>query len=636
MSTNDGPAFLPGAGWVSDLPTFRATAARVVRLRLASYVGDPGESQIRAWDHWIPRLQAETGALLACDAQATDYTAILEYTLPRDLRRPDVIVLENGVVVVLELKGDPGRTRAGLDQVMAYARDLRTYHAHCHGREVAAVLVVPSGPESAEARDGVWVVAPAGLHPLLARLSREGRSAPLTAEAFLEPEAYAPLPTIVAAARDLFETGDLPRIHRARARTEPALQAITAIAREAAATSTRRLVVLTGVPGSGKTLVGLQLVHARWLDGLAVPRASGTPTAPAVFLSGNGPLVLVLQHALARAGGGGKTFVQDVKKYVQAHLRPGRVPPEHVVVFDEAQRAHDAERVSHVHEHDQSGRSEPQHLLDFMERVPGWSVLVALVGTGQAIHVGEEGGLPLWAEALRGRAGWTVHAPAGAEDVLRESGVETRWDPALNLDTEIRQHLVPRVHEFVAAIVDGGSAEEAAHIAAALFDGGHRLLLTRELDAAREYVRERYRDATQARYGMLASSKDKVLPDWGVDNTFQATKQLRVGPWFDEGAEHPLSCCRLDRVATEFQAQGLELDFAVLCWGSDYLRRDGAWSNARSRGTRGTVRDPLGLRRNSYRVLLTRGRDGTLVYLPASQEFDETAEFLQRAGFRTL
>src|SRR6185295_14041005 len=149
---------------------------------------------------------------------------------------------------------------------------------------------------------------------------------------------YAPLPSIVQAARTLFHKEPLPLIKRARAATEPALQHITEIAHEAARTKTRHVVLLSGVPGSGKTLVGLQLVHAGWIDDLAVDRGSGKPSAPAVYLSGNGPLVQVLQHALKEGGGGGKTFVQAIKNYVATYSRPrAPAPPEHLIVFDEAQ-----------------------------------------------------------------------------------------------------------------------------------------------------------------------------------------------------------------------------------------------------------------------------------------------------------
>lgn len=627
------------AGWASDLPTFRGAAPRVVCLRLQDFVRDAGPEQVDAWARWVPALQTEADALLAAHDPARDYTAILEYQLPRDLRRPDVIVLEQGVVVVLELKGRPDATRAGLDQVLAYARDLRTYHAACHTRPVVPVLVVSGAANAAKVVDGAWVVGPRGVHALLGELARTLSGPPLRLDAFLADDAYEPLPSIVQAARALFERGELPFLKRARACTDPALATISAIAREAATTRTRHLVVLTGVPGSGKTLVGLQLVHAHWLDELAVARAGGKPATPAVFLSGNGPLVMVLQDALKSAGGGGKTFVQGIKHYV-AHYsgRRRRVPPEHLIVFDEAQRAHDADRVAKVHGHAQATVSEPQLLLDFLQRVPEWCVLVALVGSGQAIHQGEEGGLPLWRTALEAAGGdpWTVHAAATVEAAFAGASFATRWHPALNLDVEIRHHLVPKVHAFVAALLDAGDAVRARPLADELFAGGFRLLWTHDLDTARAYLRERYGEAPLARYGLVASSKDKVLPEHGVDNEYQTVLRVRVGPWFNAAPRDPRSCCQLASVCTEFQVQGLELDMALLAWGSDLLWDSERWSIAGSRGTRGRLHDPAGLRRNVYRVLLTRGRDGSVVFVPPRAEFEATGAFLRASGFRAL
>ena len=193
------------AGWASDLPTFRGAAPRVVCLRLQDFVRDAGPEQVDAWARWVPALQTEADALLAAHDPARDSTAILEYQLPRDLRRPDVIVLEQGVVVVLELKGRPDATRAGLDQVLAYARDLRTYHAACHTRPVVPVLVVPGAANAAKVVDGAWVVGPRGVHALLGELARTLSGPPLRLDAFLADDAYEPLPSIVQAARALFE-----------------------------------------------------------------------------------------------------------------------------------------------------------------------------------------------------------------------------------------------------------------------------------------------------------------------------------------------------------------------------------------------------------------------------------------------
>ena len=159
-------------------------------------------------------------------------------------------------------------------------------------------------------------------------------------------------------------------IHRARAETDPAVDEISRIIHQAALTKSRHLILVTGVPGSGKTLVGLRTVHAHYLDDLAVPRSTGRPTVPAVFLSGNAPLVDVLQYELRDAGGGGRTFVRSVRDYVKRYSqRPGLIPPEHVLVFDEAQRAFDAAAVAAT-QGNAEGLSEPEHFVEFAARIP--------------------------------------------------------------------------------------------------------------------------------------------------------------------------------------------------------------------------------------------------------------------------
>jgi len=337
-------------GWQSDLPGFASASPQVVRISLERFVRDAGAAQRAAWTRDIPWLQRKCRDLIVAENAARTYTAILEYELPLESRRTDVIVLENGVVVVLELKGKERPGQSDVDQVMAYARDLRAYHAECQDRPVHAVLVPTRAPADHRVLDGVHVVGPAGLDGLLLDLARESTAPPLAPERFLREDAYRPLPSLVAAARELFFRRPLPHIWRARAQTDPAVDRIRQIAEEAAATRTRRLLLVTGVPGSGKTLVGLRLVHDPALDGLAVPRADGLPSAPAVYLSGNGPLVEVLQHALRDAGGGGRTFVRGVRDYVRTYSgRRSRIPPEHVLVFDEAQRAFDAEEVRTRH-----------------------------------------------------------------------------------------------------------------------------------------------------------------------------------------------------------------------------------------------------------------------------------------------
>jgi DUF2075 family protein len=203
------------------------------------------------------------------------------------------------------------------------------------------------------------------------------------------------------------------------------------------------------------------------------------------------------------------------------------------------------------------------------------------------------------------------------------------------------------LHQFVANLIDdkhGGASvvAETVAIAQGLHDGGLKLWLTRDLALAKSYLRERYSKQPDARFGLVASSRDKLLEEFGVPNSWQATKQVRLGPWFSDGDESRSSCRQLDTCATEFNVQGLELDMALLCWGADFVRADGTWSNAHARrysardAKRVPVQDALQLRRNAYRVLLTRGRDGAVVFVPPVPLLDETWQYLVDFGFRTL
>jgi len=400
---------------------------------------------------------------------------------------------------------------------------------------------------------------------------------------------------------------------------------------------------VTGLPGAGKTLVGLQLAHARFLDELAVPRSDGRPIAPAVFLSGNGPLVQVLQYELRSAGGAGKAFVRDVKAYVDRYTRrPDLVPPEHVLIFDEAQRAFDAAQVAVTHKGAGDGKSEPEHFVEFAERVPEWCVVVGLIGTGQEIHTGEEAGLGQWRAAVEGasRLGeWQVHVPPSVASVFDGYG-PVSVDPSLHLDKELRFHLTTEVHAYVEALLGERDGVDVPALAARLDASGFHLRITRDLEAAKAYLRTRYAEDPLARFGMIASARDNVLARFGVPNDFQATKRVQYGPWFGEGEDDPMgrSCRLLRQCVTEFGCQGLELDATLLAWGSDFIRERGAWTNrlARRYQRPAMIRDAFQLRCNAYRVLLTRARDATVVFVPPIPLLDETYGFLIDSGFRQL
>lgn len=637
----------PRCGWNSKFPRFRSTSPKFIRESLAAYVKDAGPEQVRAWDDSIPPLQNEVGEILQTDTAAPGYFTILEYSLPMESRRTDVIFLAKSSVVVLELKGKLKPSQADIDQAAAYVRDLRCYHQECAARPVLALCVPMKARGYLGRHHDVHILGPNAVDGFVENLPHDPNLPPVVPKSFLAETAYRPLPTLVQAARELFEHGDLRPIRRARAATDPAVHKIKDVIHEAARERNKRLILLTGVPGAGKTLVGLRTVHAHYLDDLAVPRENGKPSAPAVFLSGNGPLVEVLQYELRGAGGGGKTFVRGVKDYVKRYSsRQGLVPPEHVLIFDEAQRAFDAEQVQFKHGHIPGfigGKSEPEHFIEFAERIPEWCAVIGLIGSGQEIHIGEEGGLIQWRSAVEGSSGphaWTVHGPPQVRSIFERSPIRFEESPTLSLDTEIRFHLASEIHLFVNQLLEEGNTQANASLAESLEKQGYHLRITRDRDTAEAYLRERYAENPEARYGLVASSKDKDLESLGIPNDFQSTKRVRYGPWYSDAEDAPggFSCRHLRDAVTEFGAQGLELDAVLLAWGTDFMREKGLWTNRKARGYmhRSRIKDPFRLRLNSYRVLLTRGRDGTVVFIPLLPELEETSEYLKKSGFRPL
>lgn len=657
------------SGWNSQFQTFTAVPLATILEHLHLAASDPSPQQSRAWKESIPQLQKEVTEVVGVDSAASAYTAVLEYQLPMEFRRADAVFLMHDAVVVVELKGKQAPNVADLDQAQAYARDLRAYHAVCADRDVHAVLVPTAAKGQIEEIGGVTVCPPHLLDGLLVKLNSKTRTKPVDPRAFLSEDSYRPLPTLVKAARELFSTGELRRVKRAAAATEAATNCLLQLVRDAARSRRRKLIVLSGVPGAGKTLVGLRLVHSHEIDDLAVARENGKPTAPAVFLSGNGPLVEVLAYELKDAGGSGRTFVRGVKQYVERYLRNSKlVPPEHVLVYDEAQRAYDKAMVAEKHSQDiEAAKSEPEHFIEFAERVPEWCVVLALIGNGQEIHKGEEAGTEQWADAIRNSprcSEWDVHGPTALAKAFSVLPYEVH--PELNLDRSLRSHLAFEVHKLVAGIVgEEPAVQEApphvaemappyvtgiktsrdamslANLAQIVAAQGHHLRITRDLTAAKQYLRDRYGNDPTARYGLLASSRDRDLVRFGVQNDFQSTKRTKFGPWYgdDEVTERGWSCRHLRECVTEFGAQGLELDGALLAWGTDFFLRDGKWSVERASKYQrkgAPVRNPAQLRANSYRVLLTRARDVTVVFMPPLVELNETYGYLKDCGFQEL
>jgi schlafen family protein len=574
------------AGSARDLvgsdPT--ATLHRLSDQHQALYGDPPSSGQSNAWVtemHWL------TAALRSVESTA-GWGVILEYELPFEGgRRLDAVVLSGSSVLVLEFKQSFALDRAHIDQADAYARDLAEYHTACRGSSVLPILIYLDRGSLDTSFEGVRVIGPDILPSIFREHANEVNRVGLREWA---EGRYEPLPSLVAAARRIFNHEPLPRIRRAESAGIPALLAsLHDLVREAEEGGDRHLVLITGVPGSGKTLVGLQFVYNVTDEG----------RTDATFYSGNGPLVEVLRDALRS-----KVFVNHWRNFdLEAGAR-GVDPPAHVLVFDEAQRAWDRTR---MRAKQQINLSEPDLVIAVAERLRGWAVIVGLIGEGQEIYLGEEAGLTQWAEAVRDSGGrFAVHTPTHLADTF--AGLDLHPDDRLNLTTSLRTHRADASHAWVTRFLAGdlaGAMALAIDLRSMAFD----MYVTSDLHAAKAYMYTRYAAEPEKRFGMLASSRAGNLAAIGINNR---ERWPRYVEWFNAPKTHPLSSCQLVGPVTEFHCQGLEVDMPLVCWGDD-LGWDQGWRSFRV--TR-DARDSHQLRLNSYRVLLTRGRDGFVVYLP--------------------
>lgn len=571
----------------------------------ASYSMPLGEPQIRAWRDCFTVLQAE---LPAVQTKYPGLQIIFEYALPYESgRRPDVILLSQESVIVLEFKQYGDVRPADVDQVKAYARDLREYHFESRNRRVIPVLLLTGiGTQRPEPHDGIVLCSRGWIGNLVDKMI--GRAVtPCDAEQWMNSP-YEPLPTIVDAARTIMKHEKLPNIRKVNSTVIPqAIKRLTALAKDAKAHNNHVLALVTGVPGAGKTYLGLQYVY---------DICESNEHVNSLYLSGNGPLVKVLQDAL-----NSRVFVQNVHTVVNEFIG-GKMDSfeKNIVVFDEGQRAWD---INQMQKKRHVSQSEPDVIVELCDTKLAWCVLLILVGEGQEIYSGENAGLAQWNTAVRRtRNDWSIICPDKLKHLFT---LPVDSEPALDLNQSLRTHTAGDVSNFVNAFVRGDLAAAAARSAGILRDG-FDMYYTRDLETAKQYCISRYSASDHKRFGLISSSKNKNLYKYGMKPTYQAN----VAAWFNGAPSNPASSCALKVTISEFDCQGLEVDMPIIGWGDD-LRWDGsAWAPS------GTTQDDKDYRINSYRVLLTRGRDGFIVFIPPTPDMDVIEEVFKRAGVKNL
>ncbi len=617
-------------------------------------------TQIEAWKTQITLLKSCIYDLIERHEAAKGWRLILEYELPRRQKRPDAILLAEDVILVIEFKvGATSHDASSRWQVEDYCLNLRDFHGGSSGCAIVPVLcstVAPSVTSSPPI--SISCVTPIRLanaddlaSVLLSAYSaqHDPNGFAIDADTWVDAP-YRPTLSVIEAAERLYENHDVREIsHSYASNLDATTDLLAEVIREARAQNRRYVCLVTGVPGAGKTLTGLNVVHDPSL------RAESGPSG--IFLSGNGPLVKVVREALVlsqqRAGRRRQdsahevsTFIQNVHQFLRYHREhPTALPHEHVVVFDEAQRAWDREQMQRKQGVD---RSEAAELFDVMDRLDGWAVIIALVGGGQEIFLGEAG-LEEWGRAVAVRPDWRVVASpevvSGGASVSGHRlfadgippGIKFRPEPLAHLSVGVRSFRAQRLAEWVDAVLTLDTER-----ARSLVPDSREFPLhfTRDLEVAKAWLRARSEPGNGQRAGLIATSEDQRLRAYGLERSSAFRLDYSFEKWFLMQPADVRSSHALEVAASEFECQGLELDWVGLCWGSDltpsnpggweYRKfRGSAWHQVRGDSERTYVR-------NRYRVLLTRARLGMVIWIPPGKASDPTLDPVRFDRVRSL
>ncbi len=615
--------------------------------------------QKNAWRQEILILKEQLSALIGGEIA-------FEYTIPRIGHRVDVVILVNGIVFLFEFKiGDREYRKSTDDQVMDYALDLKYFHEASRDKYLVPISVSTEAKgictDVSVMKDKITDVIHCNKNNINTAINNVLDLLPGCAMSLSQwiASRYAPTPTIIEAAQALYRNHSVADISRNDAGAEnltTTTEAINRIIEKCKAEKKKAICFVTGVPGAGKTLAGLNIANGRH---------QFDADEHAVFLSGNGPLVDVLQMALAkdRAKREGitianakretKAFIQIIHKFRDEALTSGEPPIEKVAIFDEAQRAWGKDALSDFMRRKKGvlnfNQSEPEFLISIMDRHKDWAVIICLVGGGQEIYTGEAG-IEDWFKALKkGYSEWNIYlsdrmidyeyvGDSTIEKMLK--GRDYTVTPSLHLGVSLRSFRSECLSDFVKALLDNNK-ENAREIYQKLNES-YPIVLTRNFEIAKKWIRSKARGSE--RYGLLASSEGKRLRGVGI---WVPSEINHVG-WFLNGKDNVDSSYYLEVAASEFKVQGLEIDFGLLAWDADFRYENGDFCFYKYRGSSWNhinVDQRKRYLKNAYRVLLTRSRQGLVIYIPngnfddatrKSEYYDGTYEYLKSIGIKEI
>ena len=682
------------ASTVSDF--FNKSESEIVHILTEN--NDFSSTRRTTMDSWHEEVRSIRKALAEYNEE-NGFVAF-EYTIPRVGGRIDCVIGLRGILFVLEFKtGEEQNADADKEQLEQYVIDLKNFHFESYDIPIAPIWVVPqaelepcriSKPSSNKQLFSMATVCDKTISDCFKTILTKdlGRLEPINMNNWLNSP-YCPTTNIVDAARKLYAHNKVEDINRSDAKGEDLIRTtntLLELINRAKSYNEKYLCLVTGVPGAGKTLIGLSVATIRQEE---KELESGKENR-SVYLSGNRPLVMVLQEALARDAYARevekvtlqigrkpkkselkscgitkpdikskiKQFIQQIpswrKEYLKGILVSGTgddailvkdenyaykgngefyIPYDHVSIYDEAQRAwEEKENAAYVRKKEAHLKnfpewSEPRFLISCMDRHEDWAVYICLIGNGQDINHGEAGTAE-WIRSIKHFPHWKTYAPADiAEDpeVAKElPGVNIEYLPGLHLSTDLRSIRAENLAQFVDDLLNFRK-ENAASLLKEL--NRYPIRITRDINTAKAWIKQHARD--DERYGALASSKGQRLKPDALTLLPPNSSESEVTHWFLGDNKDVNSSYYMEEVATEFQVQGLEVDWALVAWDADmrYDKATSSWKQYSFRGSKWmNINDPKirNYQINAYRVILTRARRGMVIYVPKGSPEDHT------------
>ena len=592
-----------------------------------------------------------------------------EFAIPRMGKRVDNIVVTIDSIFVIEFKvGDGGYEKHAQAQVIDYALDLKNFHEGSHVTKLIPVLVATKADasqyeqESVLKLDSVARTNKKGLYDLIKDFVQESNQ---NIDVYKwENSIYKPTPTIVEAAQALYKGHNVKEISRSDSgaiNLSKTSECLNRIIDDSKQKNKKSICFVTGVPGAGKTLAGLNIANERMKT---------DEDEHAVFLSGNGPLVEVLREALTRdlvlttkekgekitkenAKRKTNAFIQNIHHFRDEYLKHYIEPTEKVVVFDEAQRAWNIHQVSSFMKRKKGiedfAMSEPEFLIDVMNRHKDWCTVICLIGGGQEINTGEAG-LEEWICAFEEKySHWNVHYSNLITDSVNYIKTERQKDwltqnaypeEELHLSVSVRSFRSEKISAFIHELLNL-NIDSAKRLYKEI-KSDFPILISRDLVSAKQWVRNKAKGSE--RTGLIASSGARRLRPIGID----VKNEISAPNWFLNDKEDIRSSYFLEDIATEFDIQGLEIDWTCLAWGANFHIKDGEWKHQNFKGSKwmninqDITKEYL---KNTYRVLLTRARQGMVIFIPNGSELDHTRpkkfyggtwEYMKQIGIEEL